>query len=715
MAAPGGANQIARHVIEHLIEFSEETFVDGYMSFFKSQQIAESRGFVNRLREEANKARNLVGQLNALISKMEALEDQGELFDTLMDLRDDREVVRTKLQGLNGLITQAEQEIKTKEALIQAMNEWKIFGYFAELVVVFEFKYALVRSDLLWLFHFRYGSILNILYGRNELLEKIMGVLLIQEGFRSLILRIIETEANDLDHLVNCDNDNDIDDLGYESEVYLDEEEEDENNHSNGNVVKRGITRLSKFRREYGKPDGIKLSVTFDALNRISRKHRVLFSSFLGDLVREHIGLKILSWRKVKSAAAKMARSKSVYQHRMERGRYAHVKEKMIENKEIKPDEEPPHGILWLKGRKETEDKIKEGTLKVDHGTDAMTVVLGKEKGGYARGVGSGVTYKRYFDLPRSRQASDERIVLLQSQLDNERRERQEKELEIQNLSNKMSQTEGMVTKLMNQLAAQGEQLKSMSTQLTPPDVSPVDINPIDSSADEEGGTPVVGCENDASIQKSNGLATSEKEMETRETVNSVVSKKTTRSIRKVSSRQDSQSQENVSPLLDDYTQHEASATNSADTLLEYVKTTLFLDSQRHCTPTKSEYPSARGCIVFLIKMHLMRSHVWHTSDFNIGEVKVELFCIQFGSIESKFTFSFVSLPDVSTTMIIQPVFWKEYIKAYVKRQANIVKAHDNLNKIFTSKDVKETVYSIDDQEAFEDINGRLNTDDLSW
>ncbi|GJW60071.1 reverse transcriptase domain-containing protein [Tanacetum coccineum] len=343
----------------------------------------------------------------------------------------------------------------------------------------------------------------------------------------------MKTEANDLEHLVNYDNDNDVDDLGYESEVYLDEE--DENNHSNRNVVKRGITRLSKFRREYGKPDGIKLSVTFDALNRISGKHKALFLSFLGDLVREHIGLKILSWKKVgleardklwdeitryfdvdltvrkleKSAVAKMARSKCVYQHTMGRGGYALIKEKMIENKEIKPAEEPPLGILWLNGRvnkdeefpdyeirsvgdklKVTEDKIKEGTLKFDHGTDAMTVVLGKEKGGYARGVGSGVTYKRYFDLSRSRQASDERIVLLQSQLDNERRERQEKELEIQNLSDKMSQTEGMV--------------------------SPVDINPIDSSADEEGGTPVVGCENDASIQKSNGLATLEKEMETR-------------------------------------------------------------------------------------------------------------------------------------------------------------------------------------------------------
>ncbi|GJY64539.1 hypothetical protein Tco_0465999 [Tanacetum coccineum] len=43
-----------------------------------------------------------------------------------------------------------------------------------------------------------------------------------------------------------------------------------------------------------------------------------------------------------------------------------------------------------------------------------------------------------------------------------------------------------------------------------------MDINPINSSADEDGGTTVFGCENNASIQKSNGLATLEKEMETR-------------------------------------------------------------------------------------------------------------------------------------------------------------------------------------------------------
>ncbi|GJR58815.1 transposase, Ptta/En/Spm, transposase, Tnp1/En/Spm-like protein [Tanacetum coccineum] len=225
---------------------------------------------------------------------------------------------------------------------------------------------------------------------------------------------------------------------------------------------------------------------------------------------------------RVKSAKAKMARSKCVFPHTMGRGGYAHVKEKMIEKKEIEQDEEPTRGTLWLKGRvnkdgeyqddeirsvgdklKETEDKIKEGTLQVDQGTDAMTLVLGKEKGGYARGVGSGVTYKRYFDLPRSKQAADERILLLESQLDAARREREEKELLIKSMSSKMSQTEGMVTKLKNQLAAQGGQLQSTPTQLTPLDVSPVEIHPINSSADEEGGTTVVGCDqNDASIRK---------------------------------------------------------------------------------------------------------------------------------------------------------------------------------------------------------------------
>nr|GEZ89479.1 hypothetical protein [Tanacetum cinerariifolium] len=201
----------------------------------------------------------------------------------------------------------------------------------------------------------------------------------------------METQAiDDQDPLVNYDNNNKNDDLGYQSKEYFDEvHEDDENNHSNENVVKRGITRKTQ-------------SIVFE---------------FLGDMRCFDVDLTVR--KLVKSAAAKMACSKSVYQHTMGGGGYVHMKEKMV-----------------------------------DHGTNAMKVVLSKEKGGYARGVGSEVKYKRYFDLPRSRQASAERILLLQSQLDNERREHEEKELLIQNLSNKMSQTEGMATKLNNQLAA---------------------------------------------------------------------------------------------------------------------------------------------------------------------------------------------------------------------------------------------------------------------
>ncbi|GKA95943.1 hypothetical protein Tco_0818038 [Tanacetum coccineum] len=122
MAAPGGNNQVARRVIDDLIEFSGETSVDGYMSFFKSQQIAETRSFINRMRDEVNTARNLFGQLTALIAELEAEQNQGELFDTLMDLRDDRANARIKQQGLNKLVNDADEEVEAKEAQVQAMN-----------------------------------------------------------------------------------------------------------------------------------------------------------------------------------------------------------------------------------------------------------------------------------------------------------------------------------------------------------------------------------------------------------------------------------------------------------------------------------------------------------------------------------------------------------------------------------------------------------------
>ncbi|GKA23228.1 hypothetical protein Tco_0709190 [Tanacetum coccineum] len=90
MAAPGAGNQVARRVIDNLVDLSGETCPG-----------------------------NVIGQLNALIAEMEAFEDQGKVFDTLMGITDDRRVEETKLAGLNDLITQGEEEIEMKEAQLE--------------------------------------------------------------------------------------------------------------------------------------------------------------------------------------------------------------------------------------------------------------------------------------------------------------------------------------------------------------------------------------------------------------------------------------------------------------------------------------------------------------------------------------------------------------------------------------------------------------------
>ncbi|GJV23698.1 hypothetical protein Tco_1376393 [Tanacetum coccineum] len=125
---------------------------------------------------------------------------------------------------------------------------------------------------------------------------------------------------------------------------------------------------------------------------------------------------------------------------------------------------EPP-GYPWLKGRvnkdgeyqddeiRSVGDKlIKEEPYQVDQATDVMTLVLVKEK---------------------------------------RRREREEKELLIKS----MSPARGTDSKEWR--------LTEKSFGCTSGPVSLVDIHPVNSSADEEGGTTVLGCDqNDASIRK---------------------------------------------------------------------------------------------------------------------------------------------------------------------------------------------------------------------
>nr|GEX92860.1 hypothetical protein [Tanacetum cinerariifolium] len=120
---PGPSNTVARRAINELVEFSGATKVSKFIKFFILQQIDEARRFVNRQRDEAQTARNVLAKINAMIAEMEAMADQDEVYDSLMCLRDDKRAENNKLMVLNEVIVEALEDIVVKESHLEIMDE----------------------------------------------------------------------------------------------------------------------------------------------------------------------------------------------------------------------------------------------------------------------------------------------------------------------------------------------------------------------------------------------------------------------------------------------------------------------------------------------------------------------------------------------------------------------------------------------------------------
>ena len=75
------------------------------------------------------------------------------------------------------------------------------------------------------------------------------------------------------------DNEADVNTIQYEDEIYASSDVENDNQ-VNRKLSNRGITRLAKFRLQYGHPGQIKHKVTIDAFNRVAGLNRALFASF---------------------------------------------------------------------------------------------------------------------------------------------------------------------------------------------------------------------------------------------------------------------------------------------------------------------------------------------------------------------------------------------------------------------------------------------------
>ncbi|GJT26979.1 ribonuclease H-like domain-containing protein [Tanacetum coccineum] len=135
MAAPGHSNVVARHAIDEIAEFTSETKTPKYMKVFILQQIAKSMCYVRVLHEEADIARRCLAQVNAMIAKMEAMNDQEEYYNSLRSLRDNRRIGNDRLMRLNELIAQAEEDIWTNESHLEIMEAAiKVYLFCVKLV-----------------------------------------------------------------------------------------------------------------------------------------------------------------------------------------------------------------------------------------------------------------------------------------------------------------------------------------------------------------------------------------------------------------------------------------------------------------------------------------------------------------------------------------------------------------------------------------------------
>ncbi|GJS26874.1 hypothetical protein Tco_0487494 [Tanacetum coccineum] len=92
------------------------------MNFFIFQEISECKRLIRVLRDEVDFAKSALGQVNAMIAEMEAMDDLFEHADSLGCLKDSKRILGWKIMGLNQRIKDTEGEITTFEGHLDIMD-----------------------------------------------------------------------------------------------------------------------------------------------------------------------------------------------------------------------------------------------------------------------------------------------------------------------------------------------------------------------------------------------------------------------------------------------------------------------------------------------------------------------------------------------------------------------------------------------------------------
>nr|GEX17491.1 hypothetical protein [Tanacetum cinerariifolium] len=84
--------------------------------------VAETRRFVNRMRDEANAIRSCIAQTTAVISKLQAIKDQDEVRDNLLAAKDAKRGEESKLLALHEVIAEALEEIESQGNNVEILD-----------------------------------------------------------------------------------------------------------------------------------------------------------------------------------------------------------------------------------------------------------------------------------------------------------------------------------------------------------------------------------------------------------------------------------------------------------------------------------------------------------------------------------------------------------------------------------------------------------------
>nr|GEV81395.1 hypothetical protein [Tanacetum cinerariifolium] len=89
----GSSNVVVRRAIDEISKCCGETETPKYIKFFIFQEITKCRNLIKVLRDEVDITKSALGQMNAMIAEMEAMNDPFEYADSLGCLKDSKSIL----------------------------------------------------------------------------------------------------------------------------------------------------------------------------------------------------------------------------------------------------------------------------------------------------------------------------------------------------------------------------------------------------------------------------------------------------------------------------------------------------------------------------------------------------------------------------------------------------------------------------------------------